>query len=165
MSALRLAAVLVLVIVAAVTLVVSPAGAQDRATPYWATLRFDEVNLRVGPSREYRIDWVYQRKGLPVKVVRVREGWRLVEDAEGTIGWISESQLTRSRGVIVIGETLADMRAGRDPATSLRWRAEPGVVAKLSRCRETWCEIDVAGRTGWVRAERLWGDEELREEG
>jgi len=152
---------LVLVIVVAVTLVVAPAGAQERETPYWATLRFDEVNLRVGPSREYRIDWVYRRKGLPLKVVRIREGWRLVEDAEGTLGWVSESQLTRSRGALVIGDGLADMRAGSDPASGLRWRAEPGVVGKLLRCRESWCEIDVAGRTGWIRAARLWGDEEL----
>lgn len=161
MSALRLAAVLVLVIVVAATLIVSPAGAQDRETPYWAALRFDEVNLRVGPSREYRIDWVYQRKGLPVKVVRIREGWRLVEDSEGTLGWVSESQLTRSRGALVVGKSPADMREGPDPASGLRWRAEPGVVGKLLRCREAWCEIDVGGRTGWVRAERLWGAQEL----
>ncbi|MEE4339302.1 SH3 domain-containing protein [Erythrobacter sp.] len=160
MSALRLVAVLVLAVVAAVSLVVSPASAQDRETPYWATLRFDKVNLRVGPSREYRIDWVYQRKGLPVKVVRIREGWRLVEDAEGTMGWISESQLSRSRGALIVGEGLADMREGPDPASGLRWRAEPGVVGQLQRCRDNWCEIDVAGRTGWVLADRLWGDEE-----
>jgi SH3-like domain-containing protein len=160
MSALRLVAVLVLAVVAAVSLVVSPASAQDREMPYWATLRFDKVNLRVGPSREYRIDWVYQRKGLPVKVVRIREGWRLVEDAEGTMGWISESQLSRSRGALIVGEGLADMREGPDPASGLRWRAEPGVVGQLQSCRENWCEIDVAGRTGWVLADRLWGDEE-----
>ena len=161
MSALRLAAVLVLVLVVAASLVAGPVRAQDREVPYWASLRFDEVNLRVGPSREYRIDWVYQRRGLPVKVVRLREGWRLVEDAQGTIGWVSASQLSRARGAIVTGSGLADMRESPATGSALRWRAEPGVVARLLRCREGWCEIDVTGRTGWVRAERLWGDEEL----
>lgn len=161
MSALRLAAVIVLAIVAAISLVAFPAGAQDREVPYWASLRFDEVRMRVGPSREYRIDWVYQRKGLPVQVLRVREGWWLVRDSDGTQGWISASQLTRTRGVIVTGQEPVAMRGSPDAASLLRWRAEPGVVGRLLRCRENWCEIDAAGRTGWIRAERLWGDEEL----
>ncbi|QIQ85978.1 SH3 domain-containing protein [Erythrobacter sp.] len=161
MSALRLAAVIVLALVAAASLVAAPARAQDREPPYWASLRYDKVRMRVGPSREYRIDWVYQRKGLPVQVVRVREGWWLVRDSDGTQGWVSASQLSRNRGAIVIGSEPAAMREEPDAASALRWRAEPGVVGRLLRCRENWCEIDIAGRTGWVRAERLWGDEEL----
>jgi SH3-like domain-containing protein len=162
MSALRLAAWIVLAIVVAVSLVAGPAGAQGREeVPYWASLRFDEVRMRVGPSREYRITWVYQRRGLPMKVVRLREGWMLVEDAEGTLGWVSASQLSNARGALVVGTGLADMREEPDPASTLRWRAEPGVVGKLLRCRENWCEIDVTGRTGWVRSEQLWGDEDL----
>jgi SH3-like domain-containing protein len=35
--------------------------------------------MRVGPSEAYPIEWVYRRQGLPVKVVRVMQGWRLVE--------------------------------------------------------------------------------------
>ena len=61
----------------------APASAQDREVPYWATLRATEVNMRVGPSEAYPIAWVYRRQGLPVKVLRVREGWRLVQDPDG----------------------------------------------------------------------------------
>jgi SH3-like domain-containing protein len=163
MNALRLAAVLLLAVIALAAIVAgpTPAAAQDRDLPYWASLRFDEVNMRVGPSREYRIEWVYQRKGLPVRVLRLREGWRLVRDAEGTVGWIAASQLDPERGALVIGKGIADMRAEPSAGSELRWRAEPGVVGRLERCREGWCEIDVAGRTGWVDAVRLWGDEEL----
>jgi hypothetical protein len=57
-----------------------PAAAQDRAVPYWAALRAGEVNMRVGPSEDFPIEWVYRRQGLPVKVLRVMQGWRLVED-------------------------------------------------------------------------------------
>ena len=36
-----------------------PALAQDTAeTPYWASLRVSEVNMRVGPGEDYRILWV-----------------------------------------------------------------------------------------------------------
>ena len=157
MTAFRFFAVLGLVLFLAISIVTDPARAQLRDVPYWAAIRFDEVNMRVGPSQEYPIEWVYRRQGLPVKVVRVRESWRLVEDPDGDRGWIASSQLTPTRGALVIGEGLADMRDSADPASPLRWRAEPGVVGKLLRCRNGWCEIDVAGRTGWVVEERLWG--------
>ncbi|MBV7266964.1 SH3 domain-containing protein [Erythrobacter ani] len=153
----RLTAFLSLTAILAVLVPISSLGAQQREVPYWASIRFDEVNMRVGPSQEYPIEWVYKRKGLPVKVVRVRESWRLVEDPEGEQGWIASSQLTPTRGAIVIGGGTADLREAADRTSALRWRAEPGVVGELKRCREDMCEIDVGGRTGWVDQERLWG--------
>jgi SH3-like domain-containing protein len=140
---------------------VSPLRAQDRALPYWAALRYEKVNMRVGPSAEYPVEWVYQRQGMPVKVVRIREGWRLVEDHEGTQGWISASQLDLARAGLVIGSGLADVRAGPSDAAAINWRAQPGVVAKIKPCREGWCEVDIAGRKGWMSAARLWGSENL----
>lgn len=135
----------------------TPAFAQDREVPYWATLRAEVVNMRVGPSEAYPIEWVYRRQGLPVKVVRVMQGWRLVEDPDGERGWIVARLLDPDRGAIVTGEGLADMRAEPAAGAQLRWRAEPGVVGALGACDKGWCEFDVGGREGWVRAERLWG--------
>ncbi|MEE4153909.1 MAG: SH3 domain-containing protein [Erythrobacter sp.] len=134
--------------------------AQSPQPPYWATIRYDKVYMRVGPGVTYPIDWVYAREGLPVRVIRKREGWRLVVDPDGAQGWIAASQLRRERGVIVTGEELAVMREGPQAGSPVRFRAEPGVVGRLVGCSSDWCEIDVAGRTGWVPAERLWGDEE-----
>ena len=59
-----------------VLLVAMPAAAQERETPYWASIRAEVLNMRVGPSENYPIDWVYKRKGLPLKVVRIMQGWR-----------------------------------------------------------------------------------------
>jgi SH3-like domain-containing protein len=75
-------------LVALAFLTAFPAHAQDRDVPYWASLRFDEVNMRVGPSASYPIDWVYRRAELPVKVVRLYQGWRRVRDQDGAEGWI-----------------------------------------------------------------------------
>ena len=135
----------------------APAAAQDREVPYWASLRAEQVNMRVGPSVEFPIEWVYQRPGLPVKVVRLNQGWRLVEDPDGARGWIVARLLSPARSVIVVGEELADMRAGPEADAALRWRVEPGVVGALGACRAGWCELDVDGRKGWVLEARLWG--------
>ncbi len=135
----------------------SSASAQDRETPYWASLRSDEVNMRVGPSPDYRIDWVYKRKGLPVRVVRVMEGWRLVQDQDGDQGWIVKGLLSADRGAVVIGEGLTPMLERPDESSELRWNLEPGVVGALGECRSGWCELDVDGRRGFVSQSRLWG--------
>ncbi|MXO90360.1 SH3 domain-containing protein [Pontixanthobacter aquaemixtae] len=134
-----------------------PAHAQKREVPYWATINTEELNMRVGPSREYRIDWVYKRKGLPIKVVRVVDGWRLIEDSEGTTGWVSQGLLSAKRGALVIGEGLAAMREKPADNSKLKWNAEPGVVGVLGTCSAGWCEFDVGGREGWVAQDRLWG--------
>lgn len=140
----------------------SPTAAQTRETPYWATIRDSAtvLNMRVGPSKDYKIAWVYRRPGLPVKVVRVLEGWRLIEDPHGDQGWVSAPLLSPARGIIVTGEEPAAIRASGANDADIRWRAAPGVVAKLERCEEGWCQIDVDGRRGWVRQGQLWGSGE-----
>lgn len=148
---------LILSITFSLGLFASPAIAQDREVPYWASIRASELNMRVGPSADYKIDWVYHRKGLPVKVVRVVEGWRLIEDQDGARGWVVARLLDPDRGAVVIGEGLAAIREEPSDTSTLRWNAEPGVVGKLGDCEAGWCEIDVQGRQGWIRENRLWG--------
>lgn len=138
----------------------APASGQSRETPYWASLRAEVANMRVGPSESYPIDWVYKRKGLPVKVVRVMQGWRLVVDPDGARGWIFSALLSPERAALVIGEGLAPIRAEPSANAALRWNAEPGVVGKLGACEGNWCEFDVAGRKGWIEAARIWGEGE-----
>lgn len=135
----------------------TPAAAQDREVPYWATLRAEEVNMRVGPSEDFPIEWVYRRKGLPVKVLRVMQGWRFVEDPDGDKGWIVARLLNPARGAIVVGKDLAEMREAPESGTRVLWTVEPGVVGALGDCDAGWCRLDIAGHKGWMRQSRLWG--------
>jgi SH3-like domain-containing protein len=134
-----------------------PAQAQDRPVPYWASLRAGVVNMRVGPSESYPVSWVYRRAMLPVKVIRLYQGWRLVRDQDGAEGWIVARLLNPMVTAVVIGKGLAPMRAEPDGASALRWNLEPGVVGKLRECDNGWCQLDVAGHKGWVEQKRLWG--------
>jgi SH3-like domain-containing protein len=134
-----------------------PGGAQTVEVPYWASLRVDEVNMRVGPGEDYRIMWTYRRKQLPLKVVRLKEGWRLVEDPDGARGWMLARFLTRDRGAIVKGKGLAEMREKPDVSSRLLWRLEPNVTGTLGECADGWCQFSVTGHRGFVRQYRLWG--------
>lgn len=125
--------------------------------PYWASINAEVINMRVGPGVTYRIDWVYEREGLPLKVVRREEGWRLVEDPDGSRGWVLGRFLSRQRTAIVNGKALAEMRAQSDQSSRLLWQLEPGVVGKLGACSGGWCLFDANGHKGRVRQDRLWG--------
>lgn len=135
----------------------APASAQDREVPYWASINTEELNMRVGPSMQYRIEWVYRREGLPVKVIRVVDRWRLIEDSDGTKGWVSSNLLSLQRGAVVTGDGLAPIRDMPSDGGKLKWNAEPGVVGKLGDCEAGWCEIDVEGHTGWIAQDQIWG--------
>lgn len=134
-----------------------PAHGQDREAPYWATIRASELNMRVGPSADYKIDWVYRRAGLPVKVVRLMEGWRLIEDPDGVRGWVVARLLSPERGAVVIGDGVTEMRASPARDAAIKWRVEPGVVGALGDCEDGWCEFLIGNRGGYVVQSRLWG--------
>lgn len=146
-----------LLLLAFLSLVAASASAQEREVPYWASLRSDQVNMRVGPSEDYEISWVYRRTGLPVKVIRLREGWRLVRDPDGVQGWILARLLNPARTALVIGKGLAALRESGSDGAKLLWNAEPGVIGKLGECEAGWCEFDVQGRKGFVQQARVWG--------
>jgi SH3-like domain-containing protein len=49
------------------------------------------------------------------------------------------------------------MHDAPDPASPVRYRAEPGVVGRISRCADGWCQMDVGRKSGFIRAEHFWG--------
>ena len=137
------------------------ARAQDAEDlPYWASISVEEAFMRAGPGEQFPIEWVYRRVGLPVKVIRFHQGWRLIREPDGTEGWIYNGLLSLRRTAIVTGEGVAPMRAEGSAGASLRWNIEPGVVGELGECAGGWCAFDVEGHRGWVEADRLWGDGE-----
>jgi SH3-like domain-containing protein len=142
---------------AAALLLPIPVAAQDAGVPYWSSIRVSEVNMRVGPGEDYRITWVYHRPGLPMKVLRVKEGWRYVRDPDGAEGWVMARFLTRERtGFVTTGAT-APLRDKGESGARLLWKVAPGVVGKLGDCAAGWCEFAIGPRKGFVEQARLWG--------
>jgi SH3-like domain-containing protein len=136
-----------------------PVRAADSDTaPYWVSLRNSQTNMRVGPGRDYRINWTYVRPGLPLKVLRTMEGWVLVEDPDGARGWmLTQFVSRRARTALVRGDVIA-IRENRDGSGRLLWRAQPGVIARLlGECSAGWCKVDIDGRQGYAPAAALWG--------
>lgn len=142
----------------------SPAAAQERALPYWASIAAGEAIMRTGPDRSYPALWVYQRRDLPLRVVQVHGPWRRVQEQDGTTGWMLAMLLSARRTGIVTGRFRPILEEPRDNARLL-WQAEPGVVGRISRCTDGWCRIQIGERSGYVTQSGIWGtdpDETVR---
>ena len=65
------------------------------AQEYFSTLRYNNVNLRQGPSKDYPIKIFYKKKYLPVLVQDTSDNFRKIKDHENNTGWIHVSQLSK----------------------------------------------------------------------
>lgn len=148
--------------VALLTLAAGDALAQ-RQPPYWASIAAGKARMRAGPGRNFPASWLYQRADLPIKVIATYPNWRKIEDPDGTSGWMQANLLSEDRTAIVTGD-IRPMRATPDRGAHIVWRAEPGVIGKISDCEDGWCRLNVKGRAGYVEVGHIWGvgrDEEV----
>jgi SH3-like domain-containing protein len=126
--------------------------------PRWASLRSDDVNIRVGPGTNFQIDWVYHRRDLPVKIEREYEVWRQVEDLDGVKGWVHQANLTGRRGFVVKDAERVLRASAADDAPAVA-RLKPGVVGRIRSCAANvdWCEVQVGDYRGFLKREEFWG--------
>jgi len=138
------------------------AGSQERGPvtglpmPRYVSLKASEANVRRGPSLTHRIDWVYKRRAMPLRITAEFGHWRRVEDRDGAGGWVHYSLLSGVRTVLV-EEDLLDIRARPEPGAMVIARLETGVIARLSECGPDWCALSAGGHDGWAQKAALWG--------
>lgn len=132
--------------------------------PRYVSMKATEGNARRGPSLSHRIDWIYRRKDLPLKITAEFGHWRRVRDRDGAGGWVHYSLLSGVRTVLVEAEQLA-MHDRPDPQARITAILTEGVIARLGKCRPDWCRVRAGGQRGWVERTALWGiePEELRD--
>ena len=126
-----------------------------KPVPRFETLRWAEVNGRAGPSLSAPIAWQYNRKGLPVMVVKESGEWYRVRDPAGDEVWIHMRMLAEGTTAIVTRTSIL----GNSPARGAESDAEvgKGVLVEVTGCDETLCEVETAGYRGWMPRANLWG--------
>ncbi len=131
--------------------------------PRFVSLKSARVNLRVGPGKDYAVSWLFTKPGLPVEIIQEYDLWRRIRDSEGTEGWVYHSLLSGERTALA-----APWLKGKKDATIAMHRAaaedgavvaemEPGVVTKVRECSFGWCQVEAAGRRGFVSQNEMWG--------
>ena len=124
--------------------------------PRFVSLKSAEVNVRRGPSLSHRIDWIYQRRDMPLQVVAEYGNWRRVIDRDGLGGWVHYIMLSGNRTVIVDAE-LQPLYARPDFNSPQQALLENGVIARIDECQVDWCRLRADGQRGWAPKTALWG--------
>ncbi|HYX47883.1 MAG TPA: SH3 domain-containing protein [Sphingomicrobium sp.] len=136
----------------------TPALAQEKQPPYWASIASGEAMTHTGPGRNYPNVWLYQRRDLPVRVVKKYETWRLIQDPDGEQGWMLVTMLSDRRTAIVKPGDPRPIRTDRSVDSKVHYLAEPGVVGRISKCKgDGWCRIEIGKKDGYIRTSDLWG--------
>ena len=132
--------------------------------PRYVSLKAAEGNVRRGPSLTHRIDWVFTRRDMPLRITAEHGHWRRVEDRDGMGGWVHYSLLSGSRTVLV-EQDMMTLRTRPEADAPVVAAVEAGVIARLGQCGPEWCRLSSDGYRGWAPKSRLWGVgiEELRD--
>ena len=123
---------------------------------YYLTLRNDQVNLRQGPSLNYPIKLVYNKKFLPILIKDKSGNFRKVLDHENNSGWIHISQLSKKKAALSI---LNELIVFQKPSIYSKplVKLEIGRLCLVKKCKNNWCKIKTGGYSGWVEKQNLRG--------
>ena len=120
------------------------------------SLKNNEVNVRVGPSKEYPIKFIYKKKYLPLEVLDKSETWRKIKDFENNSGWIHISQLSKKKSAININNNSLLYKKPTIYSKPIV-KLEIGRLVLIKKCKEKWCKITSGGYSGWIFKDSLWG--------
>lgn len=127
-----------------------------RPIPRFVSMKASEGNVRRGPSLTHRIDWVFKRRDMPLRITGEHGHWRRVEDRDGMGGWVHYSLLSGTRTAL-IEKDLLSLHARPDADAPVTAALEMGVVARISACEAEWCLLRSGGYKGWAPKARIWG--------
>nr|HRK65091.1 SH3 domain-containing protein [Terricaulis sp.] len=101
------------------------AGPEAAQGAQYLSLRTEGANGRRGPGLEHRIDWIYERAGLPLLVLGESGPWRRVRDPDGAEVWMHMRNLD-ARAMAYV-RTAAEMRRNPRPNSGVKAHLDPGV--------------------------------------
>ncbi len=138
-------------------------GASGLPLPRFVSLKSARVNIRIGPSTDYPVAWMYMKSGTPMEIIQEYDNWRRVRDADGTEGWVNQALLSGERTAVAApwmrekGEVFVNMRREPQSSAAVIAKLQPGVVIVMDECNGDWCHASAGGAEGWVSQAEVWG--------
>ena len=123
---------------------------------YFLTLKYNEVKVRQGPSSEYPVKFIYNKKYLPVKVIDSKDNFKKIIDLKNNSGWIHISQLTKKKSAINIFDLALIFKKPNIYSKPIA-KLESGKMVTIKRCKDKWCKISTQNISGWIKKKFLWG--------
>jgi len=139
-------------------------GASGLPLPRFVSLKSRKVNIRIGPSTDYPVSWMYMKAGTPMEIIQEYENWRRVRDSDGTEGWVNQALLSGERTAVAAPwmrtkgkDIFVNLRRDPQGTAAVVAKLEPGVVIRVTECNGDWCRADAGGAEGWVAQGEIWG--------
>lgn len=125
--------------------------------PRFISLKSDQVNLRVGSSKNYPIILTYNQKNLPLKIIDEEYGWRKVIDIEGNEGWVYEALIKGDRFAVINIVKNNFVNVYSKPNEKFIGKIGKRNIVKIKSCLNLWCLVEYSDHKGWVLKSYLWG--------
>ena len=128
--------------------------------PRYVSLKSNDANIRVGPSKNYPIEIKYIKKNYPLKVLEEYEDWRKVEDFQKNFGWIHKSLISGTRTGIVLSNDNKAIKLLNTLNGNVIGEIGKGNIVFLEKCKIDWCLVSFGNYRGWVDKKNIWGVKE-----
>ena len=128
--------------------------------PRYVSLKSDDTNIRVGPSKNYPIEIKYIKKNYPLKVLDEYEEWRKVEDFNRNIGWIHKSLISGIRTGIVLSNDNKNIKLLNTLDGDVIGEIGNGNIVFLEKCKIDWCLVSLGDFEGWMDKNYICGVKE-----
>ena len=128
--------------------------------PRYVSLKSNDANIRVGPSKNYPIEIKFIKKNYPLKVLEEYEDWRKVEDFQKNYGWIHKSLISGTRTGIVLSNDNKTIKLLNTTDGNVIGEIGKGNIVFLEKCKIDWCLVSFGDYRGWIDKKNIWGIKE-----
>ena len=123
-------------------------------TPKYASIKKEKAYSRHNASFDAPLEWIYQKKNLPILIIRERDNWREIRDIDGAESWMHVSMISNKRTFINKQDQNLLKYKDNNIISAI---VKKGVVGKIINCDEVFCKVKIKKYKGWVEKKYLWG--------
>ena len=124
-------------------------------TPKYASIKKEKAYSRHNASFDAPLEWIYQKKNLPILIIRERDNWREIRDIDGAQTWMHVSMISNKK--TFINNTEQNLLKYKDNNNIVNAIVKKGVVGKIINCDEMFCKVKIKSYRGWIEKKNLWG--------
>jgi SH3-like domain-containing protein len=125
--------------------------------PRYVSLKSNDSNLRVGPSKNYPISIKYVIDNFPIQIIDEYKNWRKIIDFENNTGWIHKSLIKGDRNGIINSPNKKNVAVFNTFNGKKIGEVTHGSIINLSKCKLNWCLIVNKNNSGWIEKRYIWG--------
>ena len=125
--------------------------------PRYISLKSNDANIRIGPSKNYPIEIKYIKKNYPLKVLEEYEDWRKVVDFQKNFGWIHKSLISGTRTGIILSKDNKNIELLNTLDGNVIGEIGNGNIVYLEKCKIDWCLVSIGNFRGWINKKYIWG--------